>query len=463
MRLPRGRSDIEAIAWPPLLVGEAAMLAALVAELESSQWQDAEALARGQGEQLVRLAMHHARHSASFRKRLQAAGIDAATLDSPARLAALPPLTRRQVQLAGRDFAARQVPKSHLPVGETKTSGSTGEPVTVRRTAISRLFWAACTIREHRWHGRDISARMTSIRPTNPPYVEMEDWGYPVATLYRTGTAQAMPSTVDIDQQVALIDRFRPESLLSFPTNLRALVARWAARPEGPPPGLRHLRTVGETVSPALREEVRRRFGLELEDNYSSQEIGVIALQCPAGGGLYHAMAESLVVEVVDEAGRACGAGEVGRILVTDLHNFASPMLRYEIGDWAEAGGPCACGRGLPTLARVLGRERNLLIKADGTRHWPLVGFHRFGEVAPVQQYQVVQHGIDDIELKVVTAEALDDAASAALGEIVRRALGTGGTVRVTSSRTPLPNSRGGKFEEFVCRIGVPAAPQGRT
>ncbi|MCE9661363.1 MAG: hypothetical protein K8R60_22785 [Burkholderiales bacterium] len=207
---------------------------------------------------------------------------------------------------------------------------------------------------------------------------------------------------------------------------------------------------------------MRTRFGREIEDNYSSQEIGVIALQCPAGDGLYHTMAESLVVEVLAEDGRPCGAGEVGRVVVTDLHNFASPLVRYEIGDWAEVGPPCPCGRGLPTLARILGRERNLLVKADGSRNWPLVGFHRFDQVAPVQQYQVVQHGIDDIELKVVTAGPLGDAECAALGAIVQKALGVGAPARVTQQRTPLPNARGGKFEEFVCRIGADALPGGR-
>jgi phenylacetate-CoA ligase len=192
--------------------------------------------------------------------------------------------------------------------------------------------------------------------------------------------------------------------VLAFPTNLRALADIWKARGEVPA-GLRHLRAVGETVSEELRAHVEATDGLGIEDNYSSQEAGVIALQCPASG-LYHVMAESLVVEVLDDDGAACAEGEVGRVVITDLHNFASPLIRYDIGDYAEVGGRCTCGRALPTLKRIRGRERNLLIKPDGTRHWPLVGFHRFAEVAPVQQYQVVQLSLEEIELKVVTRGA---------------------------------------------------------
>ena len=446
-----GASDIEGIVWPPLLVGESAQLAALVAGLESSQWLGRAELEAAQGEQLGRVALHLSRQSPAFAARLRSAGMRAADLGRIDRLAGLPVLRRRELQAAGADFFARRVPQDHQPIGETKTSGSTGEPVTLRRTQVSRLFWAACTLRDHLWQGRDLSGRMTSIRPTNPHYVEMDDWGYPVATLYATGPAQAMVSTHGIDEQVELIDRFLPQSVLAFPTNLRALADIWKARGRVPA-GLRHLRTVGETVSEELRAHVEAATGLALEDNYSSQEAGVIALQCPASG-LYHVMAESLVVEVLDDDGEPCADGEVGRVVITDLHNFASPLVRYDIGDYAEVGGSCSCGRALPTLRRIRGRERNLLIKPDGTRHWPLVGFHRFEQVAPVQQYQVVQLSLEEIELKVVTAAPLSDAAAGALGEIVRRALDFPGRVRVEQSRIRLPVSRSGKFEEFVCHV----------
>jgi phenylacetate-CoA ligase len=106
-------------------------------------------------------------------------------------------------------------------------------------------------------------------------------------------------------------------------------------------PGL--VRTLSETVSGELRDTMRERFGVEIQDSYSSQEFGLIALQCPVSGA-YHAL-EQVMVEVVNEDGRSCAPGEVGRLLVTDLINFASPMIRYDIGDLAEAGAPCGCGR----------------------------------------------------------------------------------------------------------------------
>ena len=285
---PTFKSSVDGIVWPPVATGEAATIAALVARLQASERLPLAELEAGQGGQLARLAEHHARHSPAFRARLADTGLAATALDSVARLRELAPLSRQQLQAAGKDFFAAQVPAR-------PRAGGRGHDLGIHRRAGEdeedrdrpHLFWAACTIRDHLWHGRDFAGRMTSIRPTNPQ-VEMEDWGFPVADLFATGKAQAMPGTTGIDEQVAAIDRFQPQQLLCFPSNLKALADRWAARPEGRPASIRHLRTVGEMLSLDLRARLVRMLGLPIEDNYSSQEAGIIALQCPAGRALSH-------------------------------------------------------------------------------------------------------------------------------------------------------------------------------
>lgn len=407
---------------------------------------------RRSGRQLAHLAAHHAKHSPSFATRLKTAGVGSSGLDSLDRLGPIEPMARRHLQALGNEFFSKLVPKSHLPSGETKTSGSTGEPVKIRRTAVSRLFWAAFTVRDHLWHDRNIAGRMTSIRPTIAACVETEDWGFPVADLFQTGNAQGIPSNFDIGRQLALIDRFQPQTLLIFPTNLQAFVSEWEKSGATVPGSIKHIRTVGETVPASLRRRLGKISDLRIEDSYSSQEVGVIAIECPVSG-LYHVMAESMIVEILDSANQPCREGQIGRVVVTELQNFASPLIRYDIGDYAEVGGTCSCGRSLPTLRRILGRERNLLVKPDGTRHWPLVGFHRFDEIAPILQFQVIQHSLQDIEIKIVTEKEISASQEHALAAIVQQALGYPSAIRVVQSRSRLPNSKGGKFEEFVCEI----------
>jgi len=160
---------------------------------------------------------------------------------------------------------------------------------------------------------------------------------------------------------------------------------------------------------------------------------------------------ESLYVEILDESGQPCRHGEVGRVVVTDLHNFAMPLVRYVIGDYAEVGAACTAGRGLPSLRRVLGRRRNMVVFPDGRRHWPVTGFRQFASVARIDQYQLIQHTRDEIEVRLVSPAILGREEFQELGAIITDALGHRFRLRFRQMPGPLPRTSGGKFEEFVC------------
>ena len=425
----------------------------LARQLEESQWWTSAKLAEAQAQQLKKLAEHAEKHSPLFRRRLAQSGLSARELTSVKSLFRLPVLHRRELQSAGNDAYCGEVPQNHLPVTETRTSGSTGEPVAVKKTALNNLFWHALTLREYFWHERDFSGRMTVIRPTVAACVMRETWGPPVDLLFKTGPLQAIPVTTDIAQMIASMLQFQPHELLVMPNILQGIVehcehykSRFA--------DLQRIKTVGETLSPELRARTEATLGIKITDSYSSQELGPIAVQCP-NSELMHVMSESLVVEVLKENGEACRPREFGRVVVTDLHNFATPLVRYDIGDFAEVGGACPCRRGLATLRRVLGRERNLILMPDGTRHYPLVGFAKFRDVAPVVQYQLIQDGRETIEVRLVTERPLRAQEESALRSVIQRALGFPFELHFTYFKRQIPRQPSGKFEEFVCKIGA--------
>jgi phenylacetate-CoA ligase len=420
----------------------------LVAELQQTERMSAIDLARLQSEALAALVRHHARHTPSFAARLRRADLSAAGLDLTT-LATLPTLPRREIQNLGASFFSRHVPPDHEPVGTTMTTGSTAEPVRVRKSAQCRLYWSANTARDHRWNGRDVTGRMMSIRPTIERRVE-GDWGLPMSALGRTGPALGLPIAMNLADHVTAIDEFQPQTLLVFPNVLAGLLDEWENRGNSLP-SLRHIKTVGETVRAELRERTLRICGLPVEDSYSSQECGVIAVQCTTG--LYHVMAESVLVEVLDAGGQACLPGHSGRVVVTDLRNFASPIIRYEIGDIAVRGGPCRCGLQLPTLEYIMGRDRNLLVRPDGSRRYLTAGFQQFHKAAPVLQFRFIQHSLEEIELIVHTPAPLEPEQELALATIVRTTLDYPFEVRITRSATPLQRSAGGKFEEFISKV----------
>lgn len=445
------RSDVAGIVWPPLASGAPASLLALVHHLELTQWLPRDQLEAGQRRQLAALLAHAEAQSPHFDQRLRAAGVSVEQLSAPGGLSALPPLQRRDLQSQPQQIRAEQTPPAHQPTGEVSTSGSSGTPVVATRSLINQQFWLAFTLREHLWHRRDFRLQLAVMRAnlgsTQP--VQFPDWGAPVASLFATGAAHAMPINRPVEEQLHWLRQIAPAYLLTYPTNLAALLDE-VERQGQPLPGLRQLRTIGETLAPPLRVRAQALLGVGIADCYSSQELGTIAVQCPESG-LYHVMAEGYIVEVLNPAGAPCADGETGRLVVTDLHNFAMPLIRYDIGDYAEAGPErCPCGRGLPTLRRIVGRERNMA-NINGQRRWPLLGFQRFRAVAPLVQYQLVQTGPDDIEFKLVSHAPLTVEQQQQLAAIVRHALEHPFTVHFLRYEGSLPLPPSGKFEEFVC------------
>lgn len=447
--LPLPRKDVPGIVWPPVEAGANA-LRALLGQLEETQWLAPDMIEKMQRRQLAVLARYLRDHSPFFARRLKEAGLAPEALALSGGLGSLPPLRRGELQREEGMFCAR-VPDRHHPVGETRTSGSTGEPVAVRRTRVSQLFWSAMTVRDHLWHKRDLTGSMALVRAKMPGLTRRDDWGAPMNLLFRTGPALGIPISLDASELYRVLADFQPSTLLIYPSTLAALVQHMEAT-AGKLDSLRFLRTIGETLSPATRQAARTVLGVNHADVYSSQELGYIALQCPVSG-LYHVMAETMIVEVVDENGAPCGPGEVGRVLITDLHNFGTPLVRYEIGDYAEVGETCSCGRGLPTLARILGRERNLIRMPDGTRHWPLVGYDRFREIAGVRQYQFIQVDREVVDVRLVTDSPLSEAQEAGLRDHIAAALGHPFELRFHYYEERLPLSASGKFEEFLCLV----------
>lgn len=395
------------------------------------------------------IARRAAAESPHFAQRLASTGLTLETLSAPGGFAKLPPLTRRELVNAGEALFCRTYPKAHGPVSSTSTSGSTGEPVTVKRTGVGELQWLAYTLREHLWHDRDFSGRLAAVRANITEPTDLPDWGPPCSLFVNTGPWSARPASWSVEELCRWLAEFDPDYLLILPSTLAGIVTHLEQTGQRLP-RLRGVRTLSETVSARLREDVRRVLGVGIDDIYTSQECGVMATQCPEHGN-YH-VSETILLEVVDAEGRACGPGEIGRILVTDLVNYVTPLIRYEIGDYAEVGAPCACGRGLPTIRRFLGRERNLVLLPDGTRHWPVVGFHRWGEVHDIRQFQFIQLDRQTILAKMSAPSCPSSEQEARLTTIIQEELKHPFEIRYEWQEERLPRGPGGKFEEFLCR-----------
>jgi phenylacetate-CoA ligase len=434
----RLRSIVPGIVWPAIVDASTASLLSLVWQLEQSQWWSASAIAEAQAEQLA-LLVAHARATVPFYASER--GV----------------ITREDVIAAGDALVSRGYPAAHGPVSDTFTSRTSGEPVRVKAGAVITTLWHALTLREHLWHERDLHAKLAAIRYTGDDAregLELRGWGPATIPLAPDAPMSVLSIAAPTARQYDWLRREDPAYLLVYPMVLAALLDRFAA--DGARlPSLRQVRTISEVLDPSLRARCREVLGVRLVDTYSAQEVGYIAFECPERAGTYHVQAERVIVEIVDEAGAACPIGAVGRVVVTDLHNFATPLLRYDLGDYAEVVAPCPCGRGLPSLGRIWGRRRNLLTLPGGTTIWPVftVACRR---AARYREIQLVQETVDRLRVRVVPDGPLDrDALVRAIHELWQHPF----EVEVEEVAS-LARSPAGKLEEFVSLIRGAAPPR---
>jgi phenylacetate-CoA ligase len=441
------RSAIPGAVWPAVPTAGGGAILATLFQLEHSQWLPREQLWKQQRRQLAEL-LRHAVETCPFYAARSARSVAAFPPDfSLEQFASLPLLTRREVQLHYADLVSRKVPAQHGKVHSGSTSGSTGEPVRYLSTDLASFFWQAFNLRDHLWHRRDFSLKLAIIR-FGAKAETMDNWfGEVGETTLRTGPCVMIPMDSSIDSQADSVLAEDPAYLTGHANNLVALL-RCIERKRGRLPGLKQLRCIGEAVTDEARQYVSGHWGVPLIDLYSSREAGYIALQCPDGGD-YHVQAEGLIVEILDDDGKPCRPGETGRVVVTNLHNFAFPLIRYAIGDYAEVGEACRCGRGLPAIRRILGRSRNLMKFPDGTSRWPVFGIPKFLSIAPIRQFHFVQRGIDELEIRLAVERPLTQDEQTRFGEHIIEHLGH--PFRLRWVFVPeIPPSASGKYEDFV-------------
>jgi phenylacetate-CoA ligase len=438
------RSAVSGIAWPAIPGPAASAMLALEYQLERTQWLAPERLQALQFRQLDALVRHAYETAPYYRERWT--GIyDPSTTLTPEAFGSLPVLRRSELQSHFEAIRSRNVPAAHGGITEARTSGSTGMPVRVLKTELVELWWRVMALRDHRWHRRDLTLKLAGIRH-KAERDETDGWGAATDALLMSGPSATLPISLDVDSQLDWLEQQQPDYLMTYPSNVAEL-ARCSLERGIRLPRLREVRTFGEGLGPEVVPLCREAWGVPVTDVYSANEVGYIALQCPEGDG-YHVQSESLRVEILDDAGRECRPGQVGRVVITDLHNFAQPLVRYELGDYAEAGPPCACGRGLGFLRRIHGRVRNMLVLANGERHWPSFGQRGFAEIAPVLQHKFVQRDYSTIEAHLVTGRPLTASEEEALSRHVLSRLPGRFTLKLVYCRE-IPRSTSGKFEDF--------------
>jgi phenylacetate-CoA ligase len=167
----------------------------------------------------------------------------------------------------------------------------------------------------------------------------------------------------------------------------------------------RAINTTGNILYPEARDLIERQFKCKIFDSYNS-EAGAVAFECETHS-FYHLAMEYAITEIIHD-GKETEPNQKGKLITTDLLNYAMPFIRYDTQDIVTKGSAnCRCGRKLETITRIEGRDNDILVTPSGkylivhnfTGYFQRSDTPAYGRV---DQFQVIQKNKDHIEINLV-------------------------------------------------------------
>lgn len=421
--------------------------------MKESQWWGPARLHALQKKGLQRILLHAWQHAPAYRERL-APLFDAAESPDLSKWDDIPILTRKEAQTRAREFYARQVPAQ---AGETffkQTSGSTGMPLQHRSSVLLDIASQAAVARRNDWFGIDANKSCAVFANTLPEASHLPDGA--MQPEWQRGFPEGISFWLDHKltnsaQKLAWLRRKPTDYLVTTPNIALSLVLE-AENTRTEVPRYNAVMLGGEVLTSTTEAVLRERMSDTLVNSYGSEECGRLAVWCPEANNM-HVHEELCLVEILDENNQPTKPGQMGRVVVTSFYNFAMPLIRYAVGDYAEVPfEPCSCGRSSRSLTRIAGRERQLFRFADGTSFWPSLRIEEFQAIVPFQQWQLVQDRLDHIKVCLILPDIDIEFDHIAFKRALRATIRQEIEVDISLVNT-IPRDASGKFEEFKSMI----------
>ena len=259
-------------------------------------------------------------------------------------------------------------------------------------------------------------------------------------------------SPSNIEKFVAMIRKHNPVLVDGYAESLNFLATYIKS---GASPGFSPLAIMSsaQALPENTREIIENGFHTRVFDKYGSREFSGIAYECSEHKH-HHVVDECYIVELLVD-GRPATPGEVGEIVITDLFNKATPMIRYRIGDLAVAVDEtvnCACGRAHSRIGQIEGRTQAIVHCANGA--WlPGTFFAHFfkDHESDIRLFQIDQQEKGSFTLKVVKNDGFTTESMQSIIDSLREFIGdTSVTIEYVDE---IPLVRTGKRSPVVSSV----------
>ena len=245
---------------------------------------------------------------------------------------------------------------------------------------------------------------------------------------------------------------FNPRFLKAFPAPLREF-AQFLRENSLTAPQVKAIMSTGEPLYDDLRTYLEGTFQSPIYDMYGSREVGNTSAQCSERSGLHVAMETSIVEFLKD--GIPVGPGKRGELFITDLTNYAFPLIRYQISDYGcSIDEPCACGRGLVRMSTGVGRVQDDFVDVSGRRHSSIVlAVHMTADLSHrIGQIQIVQRSLSDFLVRLTRKPEPTTETFQFIEGRMKKLIGD--TIRIEFELVDkIPQERSGKTRFVICLV----------
>jgi len=360
-------------------------------ELRSNVYASSAKLKAKQLKKLKRLLVYAYNNTGYYRKLFDEHEFDPNTVETTSDLRKLPILTKSDIQRNGDSILSKEFGKQKLITHST--SGSTGAPLRVFCDKTSEAYNRALRYRAYLENG--LRSRDVVVEVTSPDNVNHhKSW------LQRFGlfTRRKFSVLDDHTELFGRINRIKPDVIECYPSVLNLITQTCEKESLRFRPKI--IFTTSELLLPTWRRNIISFFDCDVRDMYGSTEFYRLAWECERHEG-YHLDVDAHVIEFLDGQGNPVNEGD-GYIIVTGLFNYAFPLVRYEIGDLAKLKqAECSCGRSLPLIDSIQGRQDNYIRLPSGRTISPR-RINLLDSVKGIREYMTIQLKKDLIKVKVV-------------------------------------------------------------
>jgi len=419
--------------------------------LGKSQWWPYEKIQEYQNAKLSKLIKHCSQNVPYYRQWFKEQGCNPSDIDL-SNLNLLPIIDKATLRYNLKQLCAENYLK---PFEQAKTSGSTGLALHFPKSLSSSAFQLAAMYRGHGWHGVEPGAKEARL------------WGIHVNKKSRIKTV-----ITDL-----LLNRFRereynlnPDVLDDFHYKLKkckpdylmgytSMVSQFAMflrnrGYNGAECNLKMVKCTSETIHASDKEIIEDVFGCPLVSEYGAAETGIISFQCNAGS--HHLMSDCCIVEFLEPEENLDDIN-LKEVVVTNLDNYALPVIRYKIGDYAIPSDEiCSCGRELPVVNKIVGRVSDVIKTSDGRRWHSIILYYIMKGLdekdGGVIQFKAKQSEMDSLELLLVPDSNFSAKSEEYIKVRCREHFGEKMRVKIKLIDS-IPREQSGKLRDFVSTI----------